>query len=249
MMTRDLEAIRYKARELARGCRLSFYCVYERENGLSKENFHNNPMLVRLREDILPFIRGGYGHGIDHCKTVSIEAGALTLIETENFPMRTRKRLCLLAQCAGLLHDICRLEEEHAHKGAELSREILSDYPLDRDEVKTIDFAIRNHEAFTIPESPPDEASAIVSNCLYDADKFRWGPDNFNTTLWEICDFKDWHLGSLIRIFPDGLSKIREIKDTFRTATGRMHGPDFIDCGLQVGKEIYRLMLRAQSSN
>ncbi|MFP4168123.1 MAG: HD domain-containing protein [Desulfonatronovibrionaceae bacterium] len=248
-MTKEMEAIRHKARELARGCRLPFYSVFSREIDLCAENFHNNPMLIRLREDILPFIRGGYGHGIEHCKTVSIEAGALALIEAGNFPLRVRKRLALLAQCAGLLHDICRLEEEHARKGALLSQDILADYPLDTRETEIIGFAIRNHEAFTPPQTPPDEETAIVSNCLYDADKFRWGPDNFNTTLWEICDFNDWRLCSLIRVFPAGLEKINEVKNTFRTNTGRMHGPDFIDCGLRVGREIYRLMLRAQSAN
>ena len=32
-------------------------------------------MIVRLREDILPFLNVGFGHGIEHFKKVAIDAG------------------------------------------------------------------------------------------------------------------------------------------------------------------------------
>ncbi|MFO7817441.1 MAG: hypothetical protein ACQES5_06470 [Thermodesulfobacteriota bacterium] len=248
-MTRDFEAVRHRAKQLARSCRLPFYEVFTREISRSREIFFNNPLLSRLREDILPFIQTGYSHGIEHCKTVSIEAGALILIEGEYFQLQQKKRLSLIAQCAGLLHDICRLEADHAQKGAVLSRNILQDYPLKQSEIEAIAFAVQNHEAFGPPLKPPSEEAALVSDCLYDADKFRWGPDNFNTTLWEICDFNEWDMCRLIQIFPRGLKKIDQIKETFRTQTGQLHGPGFINCGLQVGKEIYQMMLEAQHQN
>ncbi len=249
MINCDLQSIRSKSQELARGCRLSFYSLFAAEISHSRENFFQNPLLSRLREDVLPFIQTGFGHGIAHCKTVSIEAGALCMIEGKDMDNRECRRLTLLSQCAGLLHDICRLDTNHAKKGAELSKKILREYPFEPEEIERIAFAVYNHEAFQTPASPPDYCSALVSNCLYDADKFRWGPDNFDTTLWEICDFNEWDVNNLVQIFPQGLEKIKEIKETFRTNTGRIHGPKFIDCGLDIGREVYHMLLKTQSRN
>jgi hypothetical protein len=39
--------------------------------------------------------------------------------------------------------------------------------------------AIRNHEAFRKILESEDKSARLVSDSLYDADKFRWGPDNF----------------------------------------------------------------------
>jgi hypothetical protein len=32
------------------------------------------------------------------------------------------------------------------------------------------------------------------------------------------------------------------IRDTFRTATGRRYGPEFIDLGLKIGEEIHKFL-------
>jgi hypothetical protein len=107
-----------------------------------------------------------------------------------------------------------------------------------------VQFAIENHEAFKLERAPPDDLTALVSGALYDADKFRWGPDNFVTTLWEICDYQDWSLERIVDVFPRGLEIIESISETFRTQTGRFYGPEFIDIGLEVGHYLYRRMKR-----
>jgi hypothetical protein len=35
---------------------------------------------------------------------------------------------------------------------------------------------------------------------------------------------------------------IAEIKDTFRSETGRVYGPEFIDLGLKIGEKIYQFL-------
>jgi len=35
---------------------------------------------------------------------------------------------------------------------------------------------------------------------------------------------------------------IARIKDTFRTETGKVYGPEFIDLGLAIGEKIYRFL-------
>jgi len=39
--------------------------------------------------------------------------------------------------------------------------------------------------------------------------------------------------------FLAGLEGIKRIRTTFRTATGRRYGPDFIDRGLTIGARLY----------
>jgi len=46
----------------------------------------------------------------------------------------------------------------------------------------------------------------------------------------------------LIPRFPKGMKGIARIKDTFRTETGRVYGPEFIDLGLQIGEKIYQYL-------
>jgi hypothetical protein len=43
----------------------------------------------------------------------------------------------------------------------------------------------------------------------------------------------------LISRFPRGMKGIARIKETFRTETGKVYGPEFIDRGLQMGEKIY----------
>ena len=40
-------------------------------------------------------------------------------------------------------------------------------------------------------------------------------------------------------LYPGGMKKLTKIKNTFRTITGKKYGPQFIDIGLAVGKELF----------
>jgi hypothetical protein len=152
--------------------------------------------------------------------------------------------MMLLGLLAGLLHDIRRNEENHAAAGAEEAERVLRDYPLSRDEIRCICLAIRNHEAFTPTVTSQHPGVQLISDCLYDADKFRWGPDTFTHTLWRIAAHQSLTPQELIERFPWGLRGLFRIQETFRTFTGRAFGPQIIDTGLDIGKEIYRYLLR-----
>ena len=100
--------------------------------------------------------------------------------------------------------------------------------------------AIRNHEAFTKTEPVEDTYALLISNALYDADKFRWGPENFTTTLWLMVESENIPFQTLCNNFLNGIHFIEKIKNTFRTSTGRHYGPEFIDQGLDIGRTLYR---------
>jgi len=243
-MHETLRRLRRQAEELAAQLpRPSFYEDYADQMRYCHGMFFDNPLILRLREDVLPFLLDEYGHGVEHSKTVAIEAGAIVMIERG--PTARARRLALLAQLAGLLHDTRRAEKSHAAKGAELSRLILHDYPLEEDEKEAVAFAVANHEAFTDHENSEDPDVALVSGALYDADKFRWGPDNFTTTLWEMCDYLELSLADITGRFPKGVEMIGRIANTFRTVTGRRFGPEFIDIGLTLGRQVFQLLQKA----
>jgi hypothetical protein len=82
----------------------------------------------------------------------------------------------------------------------------------------------------------------LISNSLYDADKFRWGPDNFTTTLWLMLDSNDMPVEKLYKNFLGNLKYIQSVKATFRTQTGKKYGPEFIDIGIKIGRAIYKEM-------
>jgi hypothetical protein len=81
-----------------------------------------------------------------------------------------------------------------------------------------------------------------VSDALYDADKFRWGPDNFTTTLWLMVKASGTSARTLYNTFQEKMTGIRRIRETFRSETGRRFGPEFIDFGIEIGNEIYSEM-------
>ena len=180
------------------------------------------------------------GHGLVHVEKVAVDSGALILIEEGgNASGNHTRRLVLLAHLAGLLHDIRRTEKEHASRGAEEAKRLLTAFPLRSDECVSITGAIRNHEAFRPFRATTDPAAQLLSDALYDADKFRWGPDNFTETLWAMIASRSIPLQTLIPRFLPGLDGIRKIRDSFRTPTGREYGPDFIDRGLTIGERLY----------
>ena len=82
----------------------------------------------------------------------------------------------------------------------------------------------------------------LLSNCLYDADKFRWGPDNFKDTIWDMVSYFNPPLTDFMKGYPKGMEKIAAIKSTFRTPAGKKFGPQFIDLGLAIGEELYEVI-------
>jgi hypothetical protein len=187
-----------------------------------------------------------YGHGMLHVRKVAIDAGAIILLEMSHAPPAIdTERLVLLAHLAGLLHDIKRTEKDHARAGAWESSRILTGFALKENERSAITQAIANHEAFQTPDALDDPADQLLSDALYDADKFRWGPDNFTETLWAMLDARKASLTAVLPHFPRGMEALRRIRETFRTPTGREYGPDFIDLGLEVGRRFYEEMTAA----
>jgi hypothetical protein len=240
MNSNTLDIIQKEAQEYASHKRLSFYDDLAPELSYSRQIFFDHPLILRCCEDVLPFLNDEFGHGIKHSKNVAIESGAIVLAESFYRDQERSRHLVLLAHIAALLHDICRLEEEHAVEGARMSHYILKDYPLTDRDKGLLHTAIEFHEAFRPYTPPEDPEEFFLSAALYDADKFRWGPDNFITTLWEICDYQEWPLDKIMDKFPEGLRIIDSIQDTFRSQTGRVYGPEFIETGLEIGDFVFR---------
>jgi hypothetical protein len=145
---------------------------------------------------------------------------------------------------AGILHDIKREEKEHARKGSEEAGRILREFDLSEGERSAIIDAIGNHEAFrpVLPLDDPDWR--LISDALYDADKFRWGPDNFSEMLWDMVTRRNVPLSAVLSRFLGGLEGVGRIRETFRSETGRRYGPDFIDRGMEIGKRLYAELTR-----
>ncbi len=227
----------------------AFYSQYVLECDFSRNHFQADPILQQLLDFVSLNLEDDFGHGLQHAVKVAIDAGALMIIEgglAGYAESAVRRRVCLV-QCAGLLHDIRRKQADHATKGALLARQVLKGYPFSGDEIEDVCLAIQNHEAFKlgVPVNTPE--GALVADCLYDADKFRWGPDNFTDTLWDMVAFFNPPLATFLRRYPEGMAKLEKIRTTFRTATGKLYGPQFIDLGLAIGEELYRL-IRAEFS-
>jgi hypothetical protein len=219
-----------------------FYVEKAREVGISLRVFDENP-LVRKGFHIMESSAGSYGHGLSHAKKVAVDAGAIVIIETpsiheEEYP----KRLLLLSHLAGLFHDIKRSSPNHAQAGADEADIILKDFDISEYERWAIRDAIRNHEAFQLHDKIDDPFVKLLSDALYDADKFRWGPDNFTEMLWDIVIPLDVPLKKFIKHFMPGMKGIEKIGKTFRTSTGQEYGPDFIDLGLTTGHRLYKAL-------
>ncbi len=239
-MDRELEEAKRLARKIAHSTGSpTFYTEKRREVEGSRRLFGASPLvrqclnLVSEREDVI-------GHGIGHSRKVAIDAGAISLVEYA--PLRQRsevRRIVLLAHVAGVLHDIRRLENDHAQASAGEAGMFLTRFDLSDREVLAIAGAIRNHEAFRPAEIFEDPLAQFLSDALYDADKFRWGPDNFTEMLWDMVEYRKASLDALLKRFLRGMEGIKRIRETFRTQTGRIYGPDFIDRGIEIGIKFY----------
>lgn len=200
--------------------------------------------LIRLCRTYLDESQLECAHGLCHCETVARDAGALILIEA---PARDiggdeAARLSLSGGIAGLLHDIKRKEQDHAVRGSIEAEKILTGLGMSLRERQYIADAIRNHEAFQETFDRDDTAGRLVSDALYDADKFRWGPENFTTTLWLMVEARNTPPEALHRMFREKMNGIERIKETFRTGAGKRFGPEFIDQGITIGNAIYEEM-------
>lgn len=235
-----------KETALQAACRIGrplFYEQHMKELLISSAFFESTRVISRCLQ-FLDEAKLHPAHGILHCEKVAREAGALLLVERlkRGLEDTDRDALLLSVQIAGLFHDIRRSEADHPIAGSREAALILRSFDMSDCYKQYIVAAIRNHEAFKKVLSSADEPARLVSDCLYDADKFRWGPDNFTKTLWLITESFDIPLKRLYQDFEEKLEGISRISETFRTDTGRRYGPEFIEIGVRIGNEIYREM-------
>ncbi len=224
-----------------------FYVEKAREVALSRELFVAEPLIATALRIVAE--RGAcLGHGTIHGEKVAGDIGALILIEEGGaIPDARVRRVVFLAQLAGILHDIRRTEKEHAEQGAREAEKLLASFPLLHEECAGITEAIRNHEAFRPCRSVTGPTAQLLSDALYDADKFRWGPDNFTDTLWAMVAPRGIPLRALIPRLLPGMEGIGRIRDSFRTSTGKEYGPDFIDRGLAIGRRLHAELMAMET--
>lgn len=221
-----------------------FYQNYAGQVEDSFQFFDNDPLVLELRGFVAEKIENDFGHGIEHAHKVALDAGTLMCVEGHQcgYSSEYLQHRIRMAQCAGLLHDIRRKEEDHARKGAEYAAEVLKEYALSPEDISDICIAIRNHEAFKVTEDTATPEGALLSDCLYDSDKFRFGPENFTTTVWDMVAFSNIPFKQFLSYYPRGMAFLDKVKSTFRSQTGKTYGPQFIDLGLAIGRELYEFI-------
>jgi hypothetical protein len=218
----------------------TFYLMHDEAIRKANECLESNASIGRCRER-LDESQLECAHGLFHCESVARDAGAVVLIEADaqHIDRASADSLFLCAVIAGLLHDIKRKERDHAFRGGMEAEKILADMGMSLLERQRVADAIRNHEAFQETFDRGDREGRLVSDALYDADKFRWGPENFTTTLWLMVEARGTPPEVLHRAFREKMQGIEKIKETFRTETGRKYGPEFIDQGIAIGNAVY----------
>ncbi|NLI33894.1 MAG: hypothetical protein GX422_14115 [Deltaproteobacteria bacterium] len=222
-----------------------FYTRFKAPIALARRLFYKDPTVVMMRDIVQSVLQEDLGHGIFHSTHVSIDCAVLIWVEmqTLQFYDAEVERLMVLGLLAGLLHDIRREEDNHAEAGAKEALRLLRDFPVSGTEADCVYSAIRNHEAFTTPFPCRLPWIQLISDCLYDSDKFRWGVDTFTHTLWHMANHRGLTPREIVERFPWGMSGIMQIIETFRTPTGREFGPEILMTGVEIGKEIYRYLL------
>lgn len=218
-----------------------FYTELSRAFSVSRSIFDTHPTILDLRIFVAQRLEDDFGHGLLHATKVALDAGCLVLAEGGRigFSPRLINRLVVVVQSAALLHDLKRKEPDHAVRGAAFAAILLGGYSFSIEEREDVRLAILDHEAFKKRVPINSRRGALISDCLYDADKFRWGPDNFTDTLWHMVFFQNPPFEDFVASFPKGLQSLFRIRETFRTATGRLYGPRFIDIGIAVGEELF----------
>jgi hypothetical protein len=61
-------------------------------------------------------------------------------------------------------------------------------------------------------------------------------------------DYRKVSLDTVITRFLKGMEGIERIRNTFRTRTGKMYGPDFIDRGIEIGTKLYETMVKKRKT-
>jgi hypothetical protein len=241
-MDQVLEEIKTMAIEIAGNARIpSFYNDYKDLLEKSKNFFDKDNLIIKIKKDLFDTLEDNFGHGYGHAKKVAIEAGVIFAVEMKRAGVKKSEDYCLsIAQAAGLLHDICRKEREHAKRGAEYARFYLDFVFENENNIDSVVHAIANHEAFCdFYEEAPNPEASILSDSLYDSDKFRWGPDNFTHMLWAMLEHTDISAAQFMSGYERGINSLKKIKKTFRTPTGKKYGPEFIDIGLEIGSRLF----------
>lgn len=221
----------------------AFYSAFHRQYAISRQFFETDAVIRRLYQHTAGIMEHTMGHGIGHAIAVSADAGCLALVEATRCPAPVEPPTLLrLIHSAGLLHDICRSERDHAAAGAVAANAILADFPFTPEEIQGICTAIRCHVAFQPVPEGIDTVAELMSNCLYDADKFRWGPDNFTHTVWDMLDDAAISPLAFATRYDSGIRYVETITATFRTETGRLYGSEFIEQGLTIARELKPLI-------
>ncbi|RJP67405.1 MAG: hypothetical protein C4532_14660 [Candidatus Abyssobacteria bacterium SURF_17] len=246
MLTEEYRQARILAVEIAQTFDAPrFYVDLRRERVTSSRMLHTDAVIEKLRQIVISKDEH-FGHGLKHSEKVAMDAGAIVQNEWSRVGRQPDQamRAVFLVQLAALLHDVRRRVPNHARQSARAASEILTDFPLEDMERNWIVRAIENHEAFV--ESAPMECpeGQLLSDALYDADKFRWGPDNFTDTIWEMIAPTDLPLKVLMAHFPKGMEGVKRIATTFRSQTGMRYGPEFIEIGLAIGNKLYDELLK-----
>jgi hypothetical protein len=238
--------LRERARQIVAGLPPpDFYREHQPAATYARQFLKNDPLLIELRQFVSDNLANNFGHGLAHAIKVTEDAGTLMHIEGQasGYSRVKLARRMSIVQCAGLLHDIKRKKKDHAQLGAEHARKVLKNYPLEPGEIDDVCRAIQNHEAFKDGISIESAEGLLISDCLYDADKFRWGPDNFTHTLWDMISVYNPPLDKFMARYPKGMAGLEKIKATFRSQTGKKYGPQFIDLGLAAGRKLHDVIL------
>ncbi len=223
-----------------------FYDDFGGMTNLSREIYQKEKVIVECRRLIQGELEDDFGHGTKHARKVSLDAGTLTFIEGKNISLDGTgiRRMAIISQVAGLLHDIKRKEKNHAAASARRAEELLEHLSLNKEEKGYVVDAIFNHEAMVTPRKISSPIGQMISDVLYDADKFRWGPDNYTDTAWYMVDYYKIPFEELADNFHRAMGGIirMNIRESFRTKTGRKYGPEFIDLGLELGNKIQQFI-------
>ncbi len=239
--TSPFAAYREKAKELYGAMRPLLFYEKMKDEIASAEKKASESSAAVFACEIMKGRSKALGHGFAHAQRVAIESAAIVYAES-----REKERTDTVAEAAlvaGYLHDICRNEKDHPLRGAEEAILLLKGRCSDRLSEMAA-FAIRNHEAFKEPEKVSDADFMLCSDALYDADKFRWGPDNFIYTIWDMAESMGAGISAIMSRYEKGMEGVAKIKSTFRTRTGKAYGPEFIDAGLAIGEALYDFYLR-----
>ena len=115
------ERIRTRARQIAESFPVpDFYIDHAEANALSLHLLNQNPEIPKLEKIVGSHLKDNFGHGFKHSRKVTLDAGALMIIEGRDagHPEKAVHRNVMLAHMAGLLHDVKRKEKDHAVEGA-----------------------------------------------------------------------------------------------------------------------------------